>query len=239
MPIPLPSEFFWIFCGMGGFPTPSWSRLGPNLESTRQYPEMTRHFWRWLVLRFSEIYVSAFLSRVDSDHLGVDSALRARKTDPLSLELNCLGVDSDYLGVDSALRPTLFDFQPFSPLSSELTLACLGVDSPNVGVNSNSSGVDSVTGSRIYFSVLLSVTPWSRLETVGSWLGKHRSRLETVGVNSVTGSEIHLLVLLSVLSRSRLIVYRSRLELMPEPLKHLESTRTLPESTRASDFGLN
>ncbi len=63
---------------------------------------MTRHFWSWLVLRFSEIYVSAFLSRVDSDHLGVDSALRARKTDPLFLELNCLGVDSDHLGVDSA-----------------------------------------------------------------------------------------------------------------------------------------
>ncbi len=72
----------------------------PNLESTRSNPGVDSPrsgddsaFWRRLVLRIPEIYFSAFLSRVDSDPLGVGSALRAPKTDPLSVDLSCLGVD--------------------------------------------------------------------------------------------------------------------------------------------------
>ena len=50
---------------------------------------------------------------------------------------------------------------------------------------------------------------------------------------------MNLSVRLSVLSRSRLVMYRSRLELVPVLLIRLESTRNLPESTRDSDFGSN
>ncbi len=123
-----------------------WRRLGhyskfeikcrPVLESTRLNLESTRQlsgddfpFWRRLDLQDSKIILSILLPRVDSNFLGVDSALRAGKTGLLSLNLNYLGVDSDFAGVDSALRHRNTDL-----LSLELN--CLGVDSDFAGVDS-------------------------------------------------------------------------------------------------------
>ncbi len=100
-----------------------------NLESTPQCPELTWHFWRRLVPRNPEMYFSSLLTRVDSEILGVDSALRPKNPDLLSVDLCRLGVDSNCLGVDSALsiRKTVFCL---------LGSRCLGVDSNCLGVDS-------------------------------------------------------------------------------------------------------
>ncbi len=162
-----------------------------NLESTPQCLELTRHFWRRLVLRNPEIFLSSLLTRVDSDILGVDSALRARTPDLLSVDLCRLGVDSNCLGVDSALRDenTVFCLWGCAASEStrtlrestrllvseigsltfclvflwESTLASLGIDLPTIGVDSSSSGVDSALRVQNSFSVFLSVLSRSRL----------------------------------------------------------------------------